>query len=119
MKGLVSLTTPLSDLEILKLSEEISPNDWRKLCFRLGIDEATVARAERENQTNLAEGIYKTLVQWRRGQLENEERVVLLEALISCGLRRLEDRLTRGIDIIFYYLRIWMIYNPFLCFQIV
>nr|XP_054748474.1 uncharacterized protein LOC129254047 [Lytechinus pictus] len=28
--------------------------------------------------------------------LENEERAVLLEALISCGLRRLEDRLTRG-----------------------
>ena len=96
VKGVVSLTSPLSDLEVYKLAEEISPSDWRKLCFRLNIDDAVVARAERENAGHLAEAIYKTLAQWRQGQSESEERSKLLEALISCGLRRLEDRLCKG-----------------------
>ncbi|XP_071503754.1 uncharacterized protein [Diadema antillarum] len=92
----VSFTAPLSELELLKLSEEINPHDWPKLCFRLGLSEQAKARAERESSTNFSEAVYRALVQWRETKVESEERGELGAALISCGLRRLDDRLCRG-----------------------
>ncbi len=88
----------LNEELLLKISEEITEGKCRPLGFNLDFSDAELDWME-TSEPNVLPRVRMMLGTWRMAQSYNSDKITLLSrALHNCGLRRLELKVTRGLD---------------------
>ncbi|XP_033626326.1 uncharacterized protein LOC117289348 isoform X2 [Asterias rubens] len=88
----------LNEELLMTISGEITEGKCRPLGFNLNFSDSELDWME-TNEPNLLPRVRMMLGTWRMAQSYNSDKITLLSrALHNCGLRRLELKVTRGLD---------------------
>lgn len=91
-----NMSSPLAALELNFIAESLGPFEWRKLGLYLGIPEHRLSNWERQYLMNSEQAASQMLFTWHNNQDPAMERGALIEALESCRLRMLSEKIRTG-----------------------